>query len=469
MNEPDQTINRRILLIDDNESIHKDFRSILEGDDVNAVNVDQEEVALFGTEPERSVNDSFQVDSAFQGQEGLQMVHQALERDEPYAMAFVDIRMPPGWDGVETIEKIWEVDPDLHIVICTAYSDYSWHETVRKLDKTEQLLILKKPFDGIEVYQIATAMTGKWALAREVRLRQGDLETRIDERTGQLVAANEALKVHDRLKSEFVINVSHELRTPLTIFKGILSNALASVFGEIDTRLREKLEIADESVSRLARIISDFLDISEIGAGKLKLRIAPFCIHSAIREVIEGVSSSASEKNIQINTSCPDGEVTIIADRYRIIQVLTIMVDNAIRFVPQGGRVELFLADLDDHVQFDVHDNGIGIPSDEIDNVFNCFVQVEKQTGPGSHGTGLGLPIARKLLQMHGGSIHVQSTVQEGTTFTVKLPKTCCQQEDITCDCGREIADRCREDLADDTRQDLPDAEQRSLLLSDRP
>ncbi len=154
---------QRILIIDDNKSIHKDFRMILGGGDTHSGALDKTKTAIFGNSSKLS-DEHFDIDSAYQGQEGLEMVLEAERQGNPYLMAFVDVRMPPGWDGIETIQRIWEVQPELQVVICTAYSDYSWHDVIEQLHKTDRLLILKKPFDNIEVRQIACSLTEKWHL-----------------------------------------------------------------------------------------------------------------------------------------------------------------------------------------------------------------------------------------------------------------------------------------------------------------
>src|SRR5215475_5694706 len=167
--------NRRILIVDDNESIHSDFHNILCPDDVDQTTVNEMEAVLFEetAQPERP--NSFELDSAFQGKEGLEMVKKALEEGRPYAMAFVDVRMPPGWDGIETIARIWQVDPDLQIVVCTAYADYSWEEIRAKVGQPDSLLVLKKPFDNIEVQQLAHALTKKWQLTMQTRMQMTEL------------------------------------------------------------------------------------------------------------------------------------------------------------------------------------------------------------------------------------------------------------------------------------------------------
>jgi two-component system cell cycle sensor histidine kinase/response regulator CckA len=181
MSDPNSDKNLRILVVDDNRSIHDDFRKILCSRVDNEL--DDVESELFDSPKTTAKRPPFQVDSAFQGQEGLALVQKANEQGRPYAVAFIDIRMPPGWDGVETTSRIWEICPDLQIVICTAYSDYSWNEMAAKLNSPDRLVILKKPFDAVEVLQLAHALTEKWRLVQEVKSKMDHLETLVEERT----------------------------------------------------------------------------------------------------------------------------------------------------------------------------------------------------------------------------------------------------------------------------------------------
>jgi EAL domain-containing protein (putative c-di-GMP-specific phosphodiesterase class I)/DNA-binding NarL/FixJ family response regulator len=181
--------HRRILVIDDNPAIHEDFRKILGATPGASEALTASEAALFGTAPAESAALSFEIDSALQGQEGVDLARTARELGRPYAMAFVDARMPPGLDGIETAARLWECNPDMHIVICTAYSDYSWQDIRRKLVHAERLVILKKPFDTIEVLQLADALTEKWRLGQQDSLRLQALEHDIRERNRDLEAA----------------------------------------------------------------------------------------------------------------------------------------------------------------------------------------------------------------------------------------------------------------------------------------
>jgi PAS domain S-box-containing protein len=174
MKSTDVSLNRRILIVDDNPSIHTDFREILCPDGSEPA-VDEMEATLFDEIQPTVDRTNFQVESAYQGKEALGMLEQALAKQSPYALAFVDVRMPPGWDGIETIAHLWKVDPALQIIVCTAYSDYSWDEMRAKVGQPDSLLILKKPFDNIEVRQLAHALTKKWWLNLRAELQLNEL------------------------------------------------------------------------------------------------------------------------------------------------------------------------------------------------------------------------------------------------------------------------------------------------------
>ncbi len=248
----------------------------------------------------------------------------------------------------------------------------------------------------------------------------------VTERLGRITdrkKAEEKLKKQDRLKTELVVNVSHELRTPLTIFKNIISNLQAGVAGSLNPKQHKNLEIADKEIDRLARIISDFLDISKIESGTISLRMQQVRVQSLVSDVAELLKPLADEKNMELVTSMGDEELFVDVDRDRIVQVLANLINNAVKFVPDcGGRVMVRAKKLDNEVSIAVQDNGRGIEPDDMDKIFNRFFQVEKYVGPGEHGTGLGLAISKELTELHGGRIEVASEVGCGTTFTVFLP-----------------------------------------------
>jgi diguanylate cyclase (GGDEF)-like protein len=177
----DAPMNRRILLVDNLPSIHEDFRKIFaraappgEAEKLEAQLFDRPAPAL-------AAQQHFDLTSAYRGEEAVPLVRAALRRGEPFAVAFVDMRMPPGWDGVQTISHLWREDPRLQMVICTAYSDHSWNEVLARLDVRDRLLVLKKPFDWVEVLQLANSLCARWETARRLALHTTGLELQLDQ------------------------------------------------------------------------------------------------------------------------------------------------------------------------------------------------------------------------------------------------------------------------------------------------
>lgn len=174
----------RLLVIDDNSAIHYDFIKTLSPtapgdlDDLNE--------KLFNKKRKDSLLPNFKIDTATQGDEGLELIRQALNEGSRYTLAFVDIRMPVGIDGIQTIKEIWQLDPDIQVVICTAFSDYSWEDTIKSLGQTDNLIIIKKPFDSITIRQLACALAKKWQLMQETKRHMLSLEHRIQESTHSL-------------------------------------------------------------------------------------------------------------------------------------------------------------------------------------------------------------------------------------------------------------------------------------------
>ncbi|NMY46272.1 GGDEF and EAL domain-containing protein [Pseudomonas sp. WS 5027] len=238
--------NRRILIVDDTASIHQDFRKILCAEAIADQTLESIEQSLFGTAP--AVHQRYTLDSAYQGQEALALVSQALADNEPYALAFIDMRMPPGWDGLETVEQLWNIDPNLQIALCTAYSDYSFEAIEARLKFNDQLLILKKPFDHLEIRQMASALTWKWQLAQDALLKVQSLERTIEERVQELLKVSHLLQydaltglpnstlLGDRLTQAIALGRRHDTQLAL-MFIGMdrfkrVNNALGYPVGD---------------------------------------------------------------------------------------------------------------------------------------------------------------------------------------------------------------------------------------------
>jgi len=195
-----ELLTHRLLMIDDNRAIHEDYRKILTGCDDTQTSA--AEAALFGETQPTVSRPTFDVDSAMQGRDGVELARRALLEGRPYSVAFVDMRMPPGWDGLETIENLWKVDPEIQVVVCSAYSDYDWMELLTRLGHSDKLLVIKKPFEPIEILQSASALSQKWQNARALKRHVEGLERVVTDRTRGLEAANRQLRhlaSHDSL------------------------------------------------------------------------------------------------------------------------------------------------------------------------------------------------------------------------------------------------------------------------------
>jgi len=239
----------------------------------------------------------------------------------------------------------------------------------------------------------------------------------------ELTQLNEKLKEHDRMKDKFVSTVSHELRTPLSIFKNIISNALAGVMGSISSKMRENLKMADESIDRLARIIDDFLDLSKIESGKVQLRLQKLSISSIITEVVDSLIPLAKEKHIGISNGVLGNGLLVNGDHDKIVQILTNLLDNAIKFTPRKGHIEVTAYEGEREIFVRVRDNGPGITRKDQNKIFDRFAQARKSRPRREDGTGLGLPIAKELVEMHQGRIWVESRLGKGSMFCFVLPK----------------------------------------------
>ena len=202
MNDLAECMNGRILVIDDNPAIHQDFEKILAREPDVSTGMTVAEKILFGDNDAPLIHPTFELHFAHQGEQGVKLVAHAAASGKPFALAFIDMRMPPGWDGLETIEHLWATDSDVQVVICSAHSDYDWADFIERLGHSDKLLVLKKPFEPIEVLQCASALTRKWHDAQVVRRQVRSLEHMVAVRTEGLEAANRQLRhlaTHDAL------------------------------------------------------------------------------------------------------------------------------------------------------------------------------------------------------------------------------------------------------------------------------
>ena len=224
----------------------------------------------------------------------------------------------------------------------------------------------------------------------------------------------------ERMKDEFVSTVSHELRTPLTSIRGALGLLHAGAAGELPPRAVRMVEVATTSTDRLVRLINDILEVERMAAGKLVINPRGTSARGLLRTAAAEMAGLAESSGVSLHIDRAEGVVW--ADPDRVVQTLTNLVGNAIKFSPTGAAVRLEATANDHHVRFDVHDNGCGVPEEELESIFEHFRQVDSSDTRLAGGTGLGLAICRGLVERHGGRIWVTSAVGEGTTASFTLP-----------------------------------------------
>ncbi|HXN80914.1 MAG TPA: ATP-binding protein [Myxococcales bacterium] len=431
--------NRRLLVVDDNQAIHEDIRKVFRPVPGGESELARLETELFGVKS-APLEEPFEIDSAFQGEEALAMVQRSNRDGCPYALAFVDMRMPPGWDGLETISRIWAIDPDLQVVICTAFSDCSWTEMVHKLGRHSGLLILKKPFDTIEVMQLAHTLSAKWTLRREVQRRMQELEGTVAERTEELEHANVRLRreLEEKQQMEVDLRTAERLATVGTLAAGVaheINNPLAFVISNLQfierttvelrgacpehaalDALDTALEDALSGARRMAAIVRDMRVLSR----KDDSQVNQVEVESVIDAALNVAGHELSQRAQLVKRFA--GVPRVRANEGRLGQVFLNLIVNAIHAIEPGHprdneiTVETSVG-ADGRVVIEVADTGCGIPADVLPQIFDPFFTTKS---PGL-GTGLGLAICRSIVTAAGGTIEVSSTGGRGTRFSVKL------------------------------------------------
>lgn len=460
----------RILIVDDNPAIHEDFRKILAPQDSDP-ELDDCEAMLLGAATTPTVpTTTFELISAEQGEEALRQVCAAAAVDRPFALAFVDMRMPPGWDGLETIEQIWRVDPNIQIVICSAYSDHSWNDVRSRLGTSDSLLIIKKPFDTIEVVQSAHALTTKWVLARQLRAHIEDLETTVASRTRALQDANTQLadQIRERERVEIELRlaqklesvgrlaagIAHEINTPIQYVSDNLSflgesmlSLVAATSSMLDAATAGRTEAAAPMIDRLVEIaetadlayLAEHIPRSVVSLTSGVARVA--AIVRAMKQLAHPGPRAATAIDLAETLR---NALVVTAASYRTIadvetdfaatpmvsgfaselgQVFLNLIVNAAHAIEDcpGQRGKLGVSTRVDggDVVIAISDTGPGIPEAHHHLIFDSFFTT-KEVG---RGTGQGLTISRSIIvDRHGGTLTFESTLGVGTTFYVRLP-----------------------------------------------
>jgi signal transduction histidine kinase/PleD family two-component response regulator len=423
---------KRILIVDDNVDIHEDFKKILNP----VVRVKNPEMLdleneLFGNISKKdSTSTGYLIDDAYQGEEALVMVDRAQNDGNPYSLVFMDVRMPPGIDGIETTYRLWQKYPYLEIVVCTAYSDYSWEQMLEKLGRNDHLLFIKKPFDGVSVKQIALALTTKWELSLKEREHLIHLEAEVERRTEKIRAIMQNLselkdqaEAATKAKSAFLSNMSHEIRTPINAIVGFGELLKAT---SLTVEQRDYVETISSSGEHLLALMNEILDISKIESQKVVLEEINFDLENLISNVLKMLQMRIFGKPVDLNLVFPsDVPRYFRGDPTRIRQIFMNLVGNAIKFTDKGEVTVIVSIDPDGicgkkgkvTLKCSVKDTGIGIPADKQKEIFKIFTQVDSSITRKYGGSGLGLNITEALVQMMDGEIRVESVFGKGSEF----------------------------------------------------
>jgi signal transduction histidine kinase len=281
----------------------------------------------------------------------------------------------------------------------------------------------------VQFFQTVAAQLGlglqNARLFRELGLLSEELEAKVRQRTAELESANERLTELDRLKSDFVSTVSHELRTPLTTIRSLSESLLDGLTdgGGIRLELQEQfLGIIVQESQRLSRMISQLLDLARIEAGKMEWRPEPFDLAEETAQVAQANRALFDSRGIDLVAGSSGDEVPVVADRDRVIQVLTNLLSNAAKFTPSGGGVAVRAFAEDANAVVEVEDTGPGIAPEQLEAIFERFRQVGDTLTAKPEGAGLGLPISRQLVEHQGGTLTARSTLGRGSTFRMTLP-----------------------------------------------
>lgn len=371
--------NNRILICDDNPAIHEDFRKVLCPTAVkNSTEISAMESDLFGDTAQPAAQEiilEYDIDSAHQGQEAFAKIAKAHEDNRPYALTFMDVRMPPGWDGIETIARIWEKYPTVEVVICTAYSDYAWDDIVAKLGSTDRLLFVTKPFDAIVIKQMAHSLIKKWNLGAQARYYVNNLESEIANRTQQLQSLLNELESKNKNLAQVNQQLEHiALHDPLTalanrsLFSDRIQHAVKMArrdsvgfavimidldqFKEINDVFGHSIgdEVLKETAARLAQVLRDSDTVARLGGDEFASILRDVDKPTAIKiaeRVVRCLEPPIQVKHHYLSIACSVG-VALFPEHGSDEESILRNADSAMYVAKTGSKGVHFFDPLDD-------------------------------------------------------------------------------------------------------------------------
>ena len=347
----------------------------------------------------------FHVEMAEDGEDALKKIDQ-----DKLDLILTDLKMPK-MDGLKLITEIAKTKPEILTILMTGHGTIDSALEAMKRGASDYLT---KPINLDElVLRIQKVL--------EEKQRFVSMKGYI----AQLETANQELKRVDEMKSEFVSVASHELRTPLSTIKNAVQLVLKGKTGEINETQLNFLTMAEKNINRLTNILNDLLDLSRIESGKVGMKFEELDLQGSIDFVLSSLRPQADGKAVHLGMEVPEDLPFVYGDHEKVERILINLIGNAIKFTPEDGKVVVSAKLMDgvrNTVGVSVRDNGIGIPEDQMEKVFEKFHQLESPLHHSTSGTGLGLAIAKGLVEAHQGQIWVQSEVGKGSTFTFTLP-----------------------------------------------
>ncbi|HUV55732.1 MAG TPA: ATP-binding protein [Dehalococcoidales bacterium] len=351
----------------------------------------------------------YEVTGLEKGIEALQMI-----RSCPFNVIVTDIRLPD-IGGLEILELAKEINPEVAVIVMTGYASI---ETAVNAVNDGAYGYFVKPVNPDEI---------KTTIANALRQQKLSLENRrlvddLQQSNKLLFETNEELKKVTQAKSEFLTNMSHELRTPLNTVIGFSELLLDKIPGKINQKQKQCLDDISASSEQLLSLINDVLDLSKVEAGELELKQKTFALNKLIESLTRTITPILVPRKQSLDIEIEKGLPPIHADKTKIRQVLLNLLSNSVKFTPDGGKLKIEAIRKDSWCQVSVIDNGIGMKQEEQKRIFEPFCQLDNPISRERSGTGLGLTIAKQIVEKHGGRIWVESEYGKGSRFTFTLP-----------------------------------------------
>lgn len=340
-----------------------------------------------------------------------------LARANAPDVILLDVLMPQ-MDGYEVCRRL-KMDPaTVFIPVAMITALRGVRERTRGAEAGADEFI-SKPFDSIELLTRIKSLARIKRLYDQLRTANHELEQRVAERTAALQRALADLEELDQLKSEFITNVAHELRTPVLHVKGTVTLLADGTLGELTTAQMRGLQVAEEATEQLERVVEDVVDFGDVHSRSLDME--PVLASELCQSAVQALMTRAARRNITLRSSVAPDLPPVRADATAITRALRHLLDNAVKFSPQGSVVQVSAERSGAYVRFAVRDEGPGIPPDERERIFDVFYQSDGSTTRRAGGMGLGLALVRKLLEAHQSRIYLETELGQGSTFYFDL------------------------------------------------